>query len=354
MPDNALFSIEQDVMTSPNSISAEARSLLRYRLGRVLGEGADLQVFSAEDVESGAAVVVKRPHPTLISRNLHDDVERRMSAQAGLRVRGEPLPGLPRLYFVTEQDRFDWFFGDDPGGPYVVLVEERAKGVPLMGSITDQVRGRPVSLPLNLFVFHPSRWMDARGMKSPAVQVLEVIGHCLDYGYLARDLGPRNVLYAPANGVATVIDIGDLRKPRPETPRWQPVDIHDVLLEFFASYTTPEPRPKSAAEYLAIRDVRLSGRLERRALALSDEYENISNIAQREAALEILNLIGRRQYGLISEFRVQFEHYTTASAVGNDADGDSEDAWTTALSELRDPYWHTYLFDFTVDLKPYT
>ena len=341
-------------MNLPHSTPADPRSLLTLRLGGVLGEGADLQVFYAEDVEPGAPVVVKRPHPTLISRNLHDEVERRMSIQAELRAQGEPLPGLPRLYFVTERDRFGWFFGDDPGNSYSVLVEERAKGVPLMGSIADQVRGRPVSLPLNLFVFHPLGRMETHGSTSPALQVLDVIERCLDRGFLARDLGPRNVFYTPDAGAATVIDIGNLVKPRPATSRREQVDIHDLLLEFFASYTTPEPRPASAAGYLAIRDVGLSGSLERRAIALSSEYEKTPNFAQRKAALHILNLIGRRKYSSISEFRIDFEHYITLVTSRNDTDGDFEEAWTSALLGLRDPYWHTYLFDSAVDLEPYT
>ena len=49
--------------------------LARYRLGPLIGEGVDRQVFAATDLETGDQVVLKRPHPTLVVRDQHGDVE---------------------------------------------------------------------------------------------------------------------------------------------------------------------------------------------------------------------------------------------------------------------------------------
>ena len=141
-------------------------SLERFHLGDVLGEGADMQVFAATDLESGQQCVVKRPHPSLIARNIHDDVERRMTLQAELRSEGGVSAGLPGLLTFTAPDTFGWYFGDDPGNPYAVQVEERAVGIPLLGSVADQVRGHPVGLPLNLFALHPSNRHIERGIET--------------------------------------------------------------------------------------------------------------------------------------------------------------------------------------------
>ena len=340
-------------MTDTDSRTTRPASLLRFRLGGVLGEGADLQVFSGEDIETGAAIVIKRPHPTLVSRSLHDDVERRLSVQTALRLGGQLLPGLPRLHVLTEPDPFVWFFGDDLGRSYPVLVEDRARGVPLMGSIGDQVRGHPVGLPLNLFMLHPSARHVERAPDSPALDVLKVIERCLESGYLARDLGPRNVLYAPASRTTTVIDLGDLREPQPATKRREQVDIHDVLLEFFASYTTPEPSPTAASKFAGIRETRLSGTLNRRADALCGEYVTIVNARQRDAAVCILDRIGRRGYATVSEFRSDIGEYLAATGRPEARGQAEEDAWAAALNELRGSYWQRFLFDADVELASY-
>ena len=66
-------------------MSASNVDLQRFKLEITLGEGADLQIFAATDTETGRPVVVKRPHPTLITRRQHHDVEERLLRAIGLR-----------------------------------------------------------------------------------------------------------------------------------------------------------------------------------------------------------------------------------------------------------------------------
>ena len=317
--------------------------LRRFSLGAVLGEGADSQAFLAADSlgEVGEAVV-KRAHPSLVKRGLHGDVERRMAAQA--RFRREFAPeSLPRLLALTRADGFAWHFGDDLGSPYMALAEERARGVPLIGGAADEALGRPVGLPMSLFALHrpPSRARAA----SPALDALGVIEFCAERGLLALDLGPRNVFYAPADGRTTVIDLGNLAEPRAPTRRREALDVNDVLLEFFAHYSTPNDAPRTAAGHLDVREVRLSGGIARRAQTLADEFLSRAGPMRADAARRILDRIARRAYEDPAEFRADFLAYTQASDAESSWDAAQTQARREALGWLRAPYWGKFAFN---------
>ena len=318
--------------------SGESPALLeRYELGELLGEGADMQVFAATDRESGDAVVVKRAHPSLVSRGIHDDVERRVALQAGLRMGDGGFEGLPRLIGLTGPDGFSEVFGDELGNAYSVLVEAQARGVPLIGSVADQVRGHPVGLPMNLFALHPSeRWLD-KGFENPSLTALRVIERALGMGWLAGDLGPRNVFYAPESGEATVIDLGNLRRPSPATARRAAFDLNDTRFEFFQFYATSDGAPESAAAFAAVSERRLSGSLERMAEGLARSYAGAVK-AEGDAARGILERIGRRGYAEVGEFRKEFIEYLSAVPTAEDA------VWVEAAEGLRAPYWQKFLF----------
>ena len=175
------------------------------------------------------------------------------------------------------------------------LVEERAVGVPLIGSVADQVRGHPVGLPMNLFALHPSGAWLAKGFENPSLTALRVMERCFEMGWLAGDLGPRNVFYAPESGEATVIDLGNLRRSSPATARRAAFDVNDTLFEFFQFYATPDAAPESADAFAAVSERRLSGSLERMAEGLARSYAGAVK-AQGDAARGILERIGRRGY----------------------------------------------------------
>ena len=325
-------------------------ALRRFPLGALLGEGADSQAFLAADSlgEVGEAVV-KRPHPSLVSRGLHDDVERRMMAQA--RFRREYAPeSLPRLLALTRADGFAWHFGDDLGSPYMALAEERARGVPLIGGVADEALGRPVGLPLSLFALHRPTWARTRAA-SPALVALGVIERCAARGLLALDLGPRNVFYAPADARTTVIDLGNLAEPRAATRRREALDVNDVLLEFFAAYTTPNGAPRTAAEYLSVREVRLSGGIERRSRALADEFAARAAPRWSDAARRILDRLARRAYESPTDFRADFLAYSQAADDESSWDETQAQAWREALGWLRAPYWRKFAFDADAELE---
>ena len=311
-----------------------------------------MQVFAALDLETGDDCVVKRPHPSLVTRNLHDDVERRTSLQAELRANGPGLVGLPQLLAVTAPDRLEWYFGDDLGNAYSVQVERRARGVPLLGSIGDQVRRLPVALPINLFVLHPSAEHLRRNLEDPSLTVLGVIEGCLDLGFLAGDLGPRNLFYSPRTGDATVIDLGSLNRPRQEGRRTRALDLNDVLFEFFQFYTSPDSLPTSPEAFTRISEQRHSGTLERMARSMGEKYEESCGGEQRDAAGAILHGIAQRTYQSVSDFRSDFKSYLNGTAARL-RHSPTEHAWSSALNGLRDSYWTKYLFDANRELSYY-
>ena len=325
------------------------KELIRFQLGDLLGEGADLQVFAATDAESGEPVVVKRPHPSLVSRNMHRDVEARTLLQAELRSHMGEANGLVGLRMLTEPDSFAWYFEDNPGHPYSVQVEERAEGIPLLGGVSDMVRGYPVGLPLNLFVLHPARFYISCAHENPVFTILEIIERIYEIGYLAQDLGPQNVFYSPASGASTVIDLGTMREPSEATRRWPAFDLNDILFDIFRLYSTPDMPLRDAAKFAQAGESGLSGTLERRAETLSRKF-SATGEERAEASLKILSTIRDRGYASPNQFRTDFWGYLTA-AESMDRDPAAEEAWRQAIQELRSPYWRKYLFDADSELR---
>ena len=55
----------------------EKVDLNRYTVSKVLGSGADYEVRSAVDNDTGNQVILKRPKPQMVSRRLHEGIEAR-------------------------------------------------------------------------------------------------------------------------------------------------------------------------------------------------------------------------------------------------------------------------------------
>ncbi len=105
----------------------ELVTLERYEPGGRLGTGADYEVRTAVDQETGSQVVLKRPVPQVIRLNQHGGAEARTQRllQAHQEM-GPSLPGIVPILGYTEPANHDAFFGDTLGHEYRVTVEERA------------------------------------------------------------------------------------------------------------------------------------------------------------------------------------------------------------------------------------
>ncbi len=335
----------------------EPADLSRFQRGPMIGEGADMQVFSATDTENGMLVVVKRPHPQLVARSQHKAVEARIERTLVLRERlGAAVSGLSDLIGYAPLATHDAYFGDSPGEPYTVVVEERANGVPLVGSPLDRIRKFPIALPYTLFALHPVVQGPAKERTTIARQALDLVETFLRVDTLLLDMRPQNVYFDPLEAKITVIDIAGAEAEHPESRRREALDFHDVCLELFKWYTTPQGLPRDSSHF------GISGRADsvsnfrKDVESLIQEHSSVSDADRREAALLILDRLQIRSYGAFTDFRRDFEHYLTLLDEHNRLLAERPEplrAWLEAATRLNEPYWEKFRFEAKRDLSPY-
>lgn len=109
--------------------------LERFTLNKMLGMGANYEVHAAIDSATGEEVVLKRPWGQFISRGQHQNVDRLSARLIEVhQALDHSLPHVSRLIGYTECTQHHEYFGDSLSQEYHVLVEERARGVPLVGN----------------------------------------------------------------------------------------------------------------------------------------------------------------------------------------------------------------------------
>ena len=323
--------------------------LQRFQLQGKLGEGADSEAFAAIDTVIGLPVVVKRPHPTLIVRGQHNTVERRIASAVALRERlGEALPHVARLIAYTQTSAFDDYFCDALGEKYSVVVEERALGVPLVGSATDGIKRHPIGAPQNLFAIHPVIPHQKRGRFSVVRDLLDVAEVCDRDATLLLDMRPQNIYFDPQNAQMTVIDICGVTKARPAVGRKPPLDLHDFYLELFKWYmphADPPSEPEGYRQPVGMETIPMFTQnldsMIRRSTERSDKHCGA-------AELDILRKIRGRDYTSILAFRRDFDAYLHLLEERYEELSDSRairQAWQAALDELKDNYWCKFLFN---------
>ena len=357
----------------------ELISLARYQAGARIGTGADYEVRTALDLETGATVVVKRPAPQMIKLKQHLSTEARTDRMIqAWRDVGRPLPGVSPILGYTEIEAHDEFFGDALGVEYRVTVEHRAKGIPLLGDHMARITGVPVGVGQNLFALHPlmhpkpsngangdqARRDQAGG--DPEYfpiqrQLLDVQQGFFEAGYLLLDLRPQNIFYQPATQRITIIDCGALEPL--ETPNQErqrpgsvPHDLHDFCLEILKFYATPEEPPAEAAGYKDPHGLRPVVRFDQELDELEQYFRTGADDRCLAAAMEVIGKVKNRAYASLGSFRDDLNAYLEAVAERNRALSNRdqiEQAWTEALDWLRADYWKRFLFDADIELAAF-
>ena len=186
-------------------------TLDRFELNGALGSGADYDVRSAVDRETGQQVVLKRPSPQAARRQMHGPIEERTTRTLEAYERaGQGCPLVPRVVGITEAAIHDEYFGDDVGQPYRVRIEERAQGIPLVGDPRSRILRVPIGLGQNLFALHPLALPAGAGPWPVQTQLLAAQEAYEAAGYALLDLGPHNVFYSPGSGRISLIDASAL------------------------------------------------------------------------------------------------------------------------------------------------
>jgi hypothetical protein len=333
----------------------EKVDLDRYKITGILGTGADYEVRAAQDQETGQEVVLKRPVPQIISRQMHGPVEARTDRTLQFYDEvGHSIPYLPPLLGYTDRASHDAFYGDSLGQEYRVMVIARAPGIPLAGDVRARIMRVPIGLGQNLFALFPLAHPDNQTPFAVHQQLLDLEEQCFQAGYVLLDLGPQNVFYQPASNAITVIDPGDLVSPegQPTSRSRRHRDIHDFYLEVLKFYTTPQHPPLEVNGYRDPYGLRPVISLEQEL----DEMAASFNKMQDSTSSAILLIIARvrdRAYADFSDFRRDLTAYLEAIRIRNRNLPDlaqARRAWSEALQLLRADYWQRYLFNPEADL----
>ncbi len=334
--------------------------LQRFEITGLLGSGADYEVRAAVDRETGQQVVLKRPVPQAIIRQMHGPIEERTDRTLDFyRAVGSQAAQLSPIIGYSERANHDDYYGDANQHEYRVLVVARSPGIPLAGDVRARILRVPIGLGQNLFTLFPMPFMEASGGQAfgekepPAFavqrQLLDMQEQFYEAGYILLDLGPQNIFYQPKSCAITIIDSGDLvvvgesARSRSRQPR----DIHDFFLEVIKYYTTPVPPPETVDGY---RDTRGT----RPVITLEQEMDEIGLGFSREpgpaskAALAMIDKVRSRSYGDFGEFRRDLTGYLEEARIRNRSLTNLEQArqaWREALQLLHADYWRRFVFD---------
>ena len=335
----------------------EKVDLNRYEITGRLGTGADYDVRAALDRETGREVAIKRPVPQAISRDQHGAIESRTEKilQAYEEV-GSSTPLVSPILGYTDRALHDEFFGDDLGKEYQVLVEERARGIPLLGDMMSKFKGVPIGAGQNLFALFPLAQPASVPPHPIHNRLLDLEEVYLGAGYVLLDLRPQNIFYQPGSGQVIVIDSGALARLGEDAPRGrQPLDVNDACLEMLKFYTTPLEPPVDTSGYRDPRGIRpivdIAQELDEMARDLADCSPSLA-----ESGTVVLNKIRERAYDGYAEFRTDLNVYLGEiqkrnASLANSAE--SSQVWLEAAEWLKADYWRGFLFDPDSELAGY-
>ena len=335
----------------------EKVDLDKYELTGRLGTGADYEVRSGTDRETGQQVAIKRPVPQAISRDQHQAIESRTEKilQAFQDI-GQSTDLVSPIVGYTERRVHDDFFGDELRKEYQVIVEERATGIPLLGDMMSKFKGVPIGVGQNLFALFPL--IRSTQVKPHPIQnqILDLEEVYLEAGYIILDLRPQNIYYQPGSGKIVVIDTGALVRLGDTPNRGRvPFDINDVCLEILKFYTTVDRPPDDAGGYRDPRGIRPIINLEDELQEIARQLEQCP-ITVAERGINILDRIKGREYRNYAPFRSDLTSYLDGiNELNASLDNYPEKirAWQEAALWLKEDYWRGFLFDPDKELEEY-
>ena len=336
----------------------EEVDLSRYTVSKVLGSGADYEVRSAVDEETGNQVVLKRPKPQMVSRRLHEGIEARTerSIQAYQDV-GYTIPTVVPLLGFTGRANHDVYFGESLEHEYTVIVEERALGVPLVGDPMARITGVPIGIGQNLFTLFPLVQLPSQPTFPVQRQLLDLEESFYRAGYLLLDLRPQNIFFQPASGRITVIDCGGLLGNDNESAsaRRTPQDIHDFYLEMLKFYTAPQEPPTDVSGYREPYGLRSVVDFEQELDEMARRFSEMP-APSRQLALYAIEKVRNRAYADFGDFRRDLNSSLEAIAernLGLPNIDQARQTWCGALKWFRDEYWQRFLFDADAELAAF-
>ena len=339
-------------------MAIELVDLSRYELLGVLGSGADYHVRAALDRETGREVALKRPQPQMVSRGLHGRIEARTDRTLGIfQGLGFDVPIVVPVLGYTRRINHDAYFGESLGQEYRVVVEERAKGIPLVGDPMARITKVPTGVGQNLFTLYPLVQPDGQPPFPVHRQLLDLEEIFYQAGYVLLDLAPQNIFYQPAAGLITVIDCGDLRSldDKSYSGLRPPPEIHQFYLEMLKFYTTPQEPPTETHGYREPYGLRRVLRFEIELDEMAGRFTQAPP-SVRDAALPMIGKVRTRAYACFDGFREDFNDYLNAVSehdLGLANLRQLRQVWIEAMGWLGEEYWRRYLFDYDAELRAF-
>ena len=335
----------------------EKVDLDKYELTGRLGIGADYEVRSGTDIETGKQVAIKRPVPQAISRDQHQSIEfRTEKILKSFQDIGQSTSLVSPIVGYTEKGMHDDYFGDDLGKEYRVIVEERARGIPLLGDMMSKFKGIPIGAGQNLFALFPLAQPAEIKPHPIQNQLLNLEEIYFEAGYIVLDLRPQNIYYQPGSGKIVLIDTGALVRLDDEPPRGRaPYGINDVCLEILKFYTTADAPPDNTAGYRDPKNIRPIINLDEELQEMTRNLEGCPS-AIIAAGTYILDKIRTKEYQEYAPFRADLTEYldriNERNAVSDNHSGKLQ-AWQDAALWLKEDYWQEFLFDPDSELTGY-
>lgn len=337
----------------------EKVDLNRYELTGLLGSGADYEVRSAVDRQTGHQVIVKRPVPQMISRRMHGAVEERTERTIRLHEElANDVAGVCPMLAYTDPANHDEFFGDSLGQEYRVTVSQRAGGIPLVGDPRARILRVPIGLGQNLFCLFTMSYLEGDDPFPVQRQLLDAEERFYNQGYVLLDMGPQNIFFQPGSGRISIIDPGALLTgDNDRTPVGRgPQDIHDFYLEMLKFYATVQSPPTDVAGYRDPYNLRpvVNFDQELQDLARGITFEPTATDQVKEAGLAIIEKVRTRTCQDFSEFRRGFFGFLEAIRQRNleiSRLADMQRTWKDALQLLREEHWRKYAFDAEQELE---
>ena len=335
----------------------EKVSLERYEITGRLGAGADYDVRSALDLETGAEVALKRPVPAAVSRKQHGAIEARTERLLHAYDQAGDAGGLlAPLLGYADTSVYDAYFGDELGEPYTVFVQGRAPGIPLLGDMMSRITGVPIGAGQNLFAMFPLEQPAGIPRFPVHNQLLDLEQAYLEAGYILLDLRPQNVFFRPGTGRIQVIDSGALAGVDDPAPRGRPpLDVNDACLELLKFYTTAEEPPQESAGYRDARGIRPIVNIQQE---LDEMRRGLARAGGEVAGLgsTMLDKIDIRAYTDYRQFGADLGAWLEAIAERNSVARNfdlAQQSWREALEWLRGDYWTRFRFEAETELAPY-
>ena len=329
-----------------------------YELTGLLGTGADYEVRSAKVIGGDRRVVLKRPIPQVITRNMHGPVEARTSAIVDTyKDLYASTSTLCPLLGYTSRSNHNELYQDGITQDYTVMIFEIASGIPLVGDARSRILRVPIGIAQNLFTLFPLYQLDDDSCWSVQTQLLETEEHFYESGRILLDLSPQNIYYRPSTGKITIIDLGDQIMVGDERVdnRGRKRDIYDFYLEVLKFYTISADPPGTIDGYKDPYGLRPIIGLEQE---LDDIARNIGSpqLSDSRAKLDIINKIRGFEYNDFADFKQDLTEYLQEVRIryrDHHELSSYKGAWLESLQLLKADHWKKYDFDAEMELSRY-